>query len=76
MTWRNESTIPAAITAMMKETKFTTVTAKEADLGCPAPSSLPTLTLSPPKFSCKRFPIIEIFLTRKKGKKINIKGSD
>ena len=45
MTWRSESTTIASITAIMKETIFTTITLNAADLGLPAPSSLLTLTL-------------------------------
>lgn len=36
----------AHIDDMIKELKFTTLTANSADLGCPAPTSLLTLTLS------------------------------
>jgi hypothetical protein len=42
---RNIITIMAAITEIINEHKVTTTTENDADFGCPAPSSLLTLTL-------------------------------
>nr|GMC87918.1 hypothetical protein Iba_chr04eCG5080 [Ipomoea batatas]GMD85317.1 hypothetical protein Iba_scaffold1592103CG0010 [Ipomoea batatas] len=46
MTCRKHSTTIASTTAIAKETTVTTNTENAADLGFPAPSSFPTLTLA------------------------------
>ena len=45
ITWRSKRRTIARTRAIMKELKVTATTANDADLGCPAPNSLLTLTL-------------------------------
>ena len=47
---RNISTIMAAITEIINEHEVTTRTENDDDFGCPAPSSLLTLTLFKTKY--------------------------